>query len=257
MNGLVTVYGNEVAERLEAIQAFAMAGGLEPAVDIFVEALEKDGIIQAFGTGHSQSFAMEIAGRAGGLVPTHAMKLEDLVLLGHRPVAALGTPEFERDPTVADELYDLYDVRPTDAFIIASNSGANGSTVGMALRAKREGHPVIAVTSLEHTRGVTSRHPSGKRLYEVADVVLDNLAPFGDAVVELSDGTTVGAISSITSEYLAQLLTIEVAARLGETGIVPPLYISANVPVGDEHNNALITQYGARIQPYTGSPAGG
>ena len=73
-------------------------------------------------------------------------------------------------------------------FLIASNSGVNGSIVGMALKAKDHGHQVIAVTSLEHTNAVTPKHPSGKRLSEVADVVIDTLAPYGDTTMSIGEG---------------------------------------------------------------------
>ena len=240
----------EVTSRLRTLHELAAKGGLDAAIDIMATSLANDGVIQAFGTGHSQAFAMEIAGRAGGFIPTHAIRLQDLVLLGSRPLSALEGSEFERDHTVADQLYDLYDIRPQDAFIIASNSGANGSTVGLALRAKSEGHPVIAVTSLEHSNGVVSKHPSGKRLFEVADVVLDNLAPFGDATLDASSGVKMGAVSSITAAYLAQLLTVGTAAKLEAAGVFPPMYISANIPGGDEHNHELEDKYGARIKPF-------
>ena len=169
------------------------------------------------------------------------------------PLAIRGIKEmitYARDHGVADRLWELYEIRPTDSLAIASNSGANGSTVALALRAKTEGIPVIAVTSLEHSRGVTSKHPSGKRLFEVADVVIDNRAPFGDTTVPLSEGLKVGAVSSLTAAYVAQLLTIGAAARLREQGVLPPLYISANIPGGDEHNHALQERYGHRIRPY-------
>ena len=250
MTNLMADYHHEVATRLAALQEAAAGGALDAAVTIFADCLAAGGVIQAFGTGHSQAFAMEIAGRAGGFIPTNAIKLQDLVLIGARDVAALGGAEFERDATVADELYDLYDIRPQDAFVIASNSGANGSTVGLALRAQSEGHKVIAVTSLEHSGAVTSKHPSGKRLFEVADVVLDNLAPYGDATMDPYGDVKMGAVSSITAAYLAQLLTVGTAAKLREAGVMPPMYISANIPGGDEHNNALKAEYAGRINPY-------
>ena len=133
-------------------------------------------------------------------------------------------------------------------FIIASNSGVNGSIVEMALRAKERDHPVIAVTSVEHTKAVTPKHPSGKRLAEVADVVIDNLAPFGDTTMTIGDGIGVGAVSSITAAFVAQLLTIMVADRLVQAGERPPVYISANIPGGDEHNHALEDRYRGRIR---------
>jgi uncharacterized phosphosugar-binding protein len=153
----------------------------------------------------------------------------------------------ERDESVADELYGLYSFEPADVFVIASNSGVNGSIVGLALRAKADGHPVIAVTSLAHTNAVTPKHSSGKRLSEIADVVIDNRAPFGDTTIDLGDGLSAGAVSSITAAYIAQLLTLGAARRLRDAGEVPPLYLSANIPGGDTHNDALKARYGERI----------
>ncbi|MEX0429446.1 sugar isomerase domain-containing protein [Nocardioides sp. DS6] len=240
-------FAGQVRSRLAAIDEEVRVGGLDPALDLIVTSLRKGGVLQAFGTGHSQAFAMEIAGRAGGLIPTHAVALRDVVLKGGRDAAILADGTLERDATIVDELYALYRFDPADVFLIASNSGVNGSIVGLALRAKEEGHPVIAVTSLEHTNAVTPKHPSGKRLSEIADVVIDNRAPYGDTTLPLGDGLGVGAVSSITAAYLAQLLTVGAAARLRADGEVPPLYISANVPGGDEHNNALKERYAGRI----------
>ncbi len=107
------------------------------------------------------------------------------------------------------------------------------------------------MTSLEHTNAVTPKHNSGKRLSEIADVVIDNRAPYGDATIALGDGLSAGAISSITAAYIAQLLTLGTAQRLRDAGEVPPLYVSANVPGGDEHNDALKAQYGERIASLT------
>ncbi|MER7301664.1 SIS domain-containing protein [Nocardioides sp. NPDC127514] len=241
-------FDEQVRTRLSELQSMAQSGGLDKAVEAMVGSIRNGGVLQAFGTGHSQAFAMEIAGRAGGLIPTHAIALRDTVLKGDRPASDLKGGLLERDTNIANELWELHEFHPEDVFLIASNSGVNGSIVGIALRAKEEGHTVIAVTSLEHTNAVTPKHPSGKRLAEIADVVIDNLAPFGDATVPVGDGGVLaGAVSSITAAYIAQLLTLATAARIEETGETPPLYLSANIPGGDEHNDALKARYGERI----------
>ncbi|MER7557106.1 SIS domain-containing protein [Nocardioides sp. NPDC126508] len=241
-------FDEQVRTRLSELQSFAQSGGLDEAVEAMVTSIRNGGVLQAFGTGHSQAFAMEIAGRAGGLIPTHAIALRDTVLKGDRPASDLKGGLLERDTNIADELWELHEFHPEDVFLIASNSGVNGSIVGIALRAKEKGHTVIAVTSLEHTNAVTPKHPSGKRLAEIADVVIDNLAPFGDATVPVGDdGILAGAVSSITAAYIAQLLTLGTAARIQEAGETPPLYLSANIPGGDEHNDALKARYGERI----------
>jgi uncharacterized phosphosugar-binding protein len=118
----------------------------------------------------------------------------------------------------------------------------------MALLAKEKGHDVVAVTSMQHTMQVQPNHPSGKRLCDVADVVIDNLAPFGDATLTLVGDVPVGAVSSITCAFIAQLLTMGVAERIGGQGRTPPLYLSANIPGGDDHNHELESRYEGRIR---------
>ncbi len=238
----------EATTRLDALTKRAEAGELDAAVDLMVEAIDRGGVVQAFGTGHSEAFAMEIAGRAGGLIPTNKIALRDIVLWGDRSVDDLIGSSLEREESVVDELFAASVISPEDVFIIASNSGVNGSIVGVALKAKERGHKVIAVTSLEHTAAVEPKHPSGKRLSEIADVVIDNLAPYGDSTLDLGEGVKAGAISSITAAFIAQLLTLGVATTISASGATPPMYISANIPGGDEHNHALEDLYRDRIR---------
>ncbi len=248
-SGYVTAFEKEVTGRIRDLADLAERGGLETAITLMADAVERGGVIHAFGTGHSEAFAMEIAGRAGGLIPTNKIALRDAVLWGsHELDELLGQPPLERDPAIAEDLFATVRRQPEDVFVIASNSGVNGSVVGVALLAKEAGHPVIAVTSLEHTRAVEPKHPSGKRLAEVADVVIDNLAPYGDATLAHAGDVRVGAVSSITAAFIAQLLTIGVAERLTGPDRVAPLYISANVPGGDDHNKELEERYADRIR---------
>ena len=247
-------YADGVLSRVEQLAQLADDGGLDPAIELLTNAIQGGAVLQAFGTGHSEAFAMEIAGRAGGLIPTNKIALRDVVLRGSRDAGALGGSTLERDPSIADELWAVSPIQPGDVFLIASNSGVNGSIVGLALLAKQHGHPVIAVTSMAHTMAVQPKHASGKRLCDVADVVIDNLAPFGDATIDLppaQDGDSpdvpVGAVSSITSAFIAQLLTLGVAERINAAGQVPPLYLSANIPAGDAHNSALEARYAGRL----------
>jgi uncharacterized phosphosugar-binding protein len=248
VSSLVGRYQAEVDTRLAALAEDARAGGFDAAIDLLVDALDRGGVIQAFGSGHSEAFAMEIAGRAGGLIPTNKIALRDVVLYGGHGVDELLGSSLERSPDLVEELFDLTPVGQEDVFVIASNSGVNGSIVGLALLAKERGHRVIAVTSMEHTLRVNPKHASGKRLHEVADVSIDNRAPYGDATLELPGGIPVGAVSSITAAFIAQVLTMGTAARIAASGATPPLYISANIPGGDEHNHALEDLYRGRIR---------
>jgi uncharacterized phosphosugar-binding protein len=230
--------------KLEATQM----ENIRKAGALLADAIQKDGVVQVFGTGHSRAFAMEMANRAGGLVPMNAMDPEILFLRQVLPMTLWHTPELERDPEMAHKLLAQYDLRPADAFIVVSNSGRNGSTVELAMQVKKHGHPLIVVTSMEHSTQVTSRHPSGKKLYELADIVIDNCGPYGDALLPIEGRDyKVCAISSITGAMIAQGLTAEIIGNLQKAGAEIPVLISANVDGGDAHNNALRDKYGARI----------
>jgi uncharacterized phosphosugar-binding protein len=233
----------EAVRRVAREQADAVAA----AADLVVEGLRAGGVVQTFGTGHSQALAMELTGRAGGLVPTNMIALRDLVLLGGEPPELLFTEHLERDPAVGRRLYDLAGVSPSDVFVMASNSGGNGSVVELAHVVKEHGHPLVVITSMAHSSRVTSRHPSGQRLFELADVVLDNGAPYGDAVLATGD-VAVCAISSITAALLAQMIVAEVVRTMLAAGETPPVYVSSNVPEGDAHNDALEARYAGRIR---------
>jgi uncharacterized phosphosugar-binding protein len=190
---------------------------------------------------------MEIAGRAGGFVPTNMLAIRDIVIYGGVKPADVDRL-VERDPAVAHQIYDLATTTSEDVFVIGSNSGGNGSVVEMAQLVRERGHRVIAITSLAHSTRIESRHPSGKRLFELADVVIDNCAPYGDSLLPLAGGGSVCAVSSITSALAAQMMVAEVVARQLAAGVTPPVYLSANVPGGDEHNDELEARYAGRIR---------
>jgi len=232
---------------LERVSAQA-SGPVQRAADLVVASLRSGGVLQAFGSGHSEALAMELAGRAGGLVPTNRISLRDVVIFGGEPPEVLSSGTLERDPDIARRLYDLAAPHGSDVFVIASNSGVNGSIVEMARIVKEQGHPLIAITSVTQTAELESRHPSGTKLADHADVLLDNGAPYGDAVLDLPDGGKVCAVSSITAALVAQLLAAEIIRRLIAAGETPPVYLSANIPGGDEHNSSLEQRYAGRIR---------
>lgn len=238
------------ASQVQELVADVIASQAEPvrrAAALIVAALRDGGVVNAFGSGHSEAISMEIAGRAGGLVPSNRLAIRDLVLYGGAPPSIL-TRELERDPAIAQQIYDLAPVRPQDAFVIISSSGVNGSVVELATIVKGRGHPLIALTSVAHSERMTARHPSGRKLLDLADVVLDNGAPYGDAVLPLPGGGAYGAVSTITSALLAQLMITEVIEELVQAGETPPIYLSANITGGDEHNQAMEARYAGRIR---------
>ena len=117
----------------------------------------------------------------------------------------------------------------------------------MAQQAKENNHPVIVVTSLEASSKSKTRTVDGKKLYQCADVVIDNHVPIGDGVLEIDNSLT-GAVSSIIGSYIAQSIVLEVIKLYKEHHQEPPIYKSANTPGGDEHNKKLYEHYKSRIK---------
>ncbi|HYG60633.1 MAG TPA: sugar isomerase domain-containing protein [Symbiobacteriaceae bacterium] len=237
-------YWVEAAAVIARMQA-TPGPAIREAAAMCASAILAGGVVQVFGAGHSRAFGMEMSGRAGGLVPMHVFGLEEVAPPGRRGLALL---DLERSPETAHALLGVFPILPADVFIIASNSGRNGCPVELALELKRRGHKVIAVTSLDHSSNVTSRHPSGLRLFELADVLIDNGAPFGDALLSAPGlRESVCAVSSVTGALIAQALTAEIIRLIGEAGAEPPVYISANVDGSDLHNAMLEERYRGRI----------
>ena len=241
-------FATTAAEAIRAVST-SQAAAVAAAAQLVADCIADGGVLQAFGTGHSEAFAMEVAGRAGGYIPTNKLALRDAVAAAGAEVDPEVAGKLERDPALAPYIYALApEVQPQDVFLIASNSGGNGSIVEFARLVKEKGHPLVAVTSLAHTTRVTSRHPSGLRLFEVADVVLDNGAPYGDAVLPLPGGGAACGLSSVTAALLAQMVVADSLALLVEREVTPPVYLSANIPEGDAHNDALEARYAGRLR---------
>lgn len=243
-----TGYLAEVRRIVDHVETTQLDAVLAAAA-LVADSIAAGGVLQAFGTGHSEALAMELAGRAGGFVPSNKLAMRDLILFGGEPVEVLDDPKIERQEGLAKRIYELAPVQPQDLFVIASNSGGNGVIVDLAEHVTSRGHKLIAITSLEHTARITSRHSSGKRLKDFADVVLDNGAPYGDSVLPLpSLGANVCGISSVGNTILAQTMIAEAVRLLAGRGIEPPVYLSANAVGGDAHNDVLEARYAGRIR---------
>lgn len=218
---------------------------IEKAAEAFAVALENDNNIFLFGTGHSHMLAEELFYRAGGLVKIQPVFEEDLML----HISASKSTEFERLEGYAQKLFDDYSMKKNDVIIIISNSGRNGVCVDMAQLAKENGLVVIALTNLNHSKSMASRHPSGKKLYEFADIVLDNMGCVGDASVYFPEINRNAAPTS-TSAGAAMLNAIVTGCieKMLEDGYVPEVFSSSNVDGGDAVNEAFLRKYRGKIK---------
>ena len=161
---------------------------------------------------------------------------------------AVSSTKFERLPGVAKIVFDGADIRKGEPILIASNSGINSVPIEMAMLAKENGNPVIVLTSAKVSALAQSRHSSGKRLFELGDVVLDTNVPKGDSVIDCGNGLKTGSVSSIVSLYIVQKLALGVAEKFVQNGEEPPIFKSANVPGGDEYNQKLLAKFKGRIR---------
>jgi uncharacterized phosphosugar-binding protein len=144
---------------------------------------------------------------------------------------------------------ERYVINDGDVMIIASNSGRNSVPVEMAIAAKARGLTVIALTSLQHSQSQASRHPSGRRLFEIADIVLDNCGVVGDAALEIEGiPGRIGATSTVIGAALLHALIYRVVQKMMAKGIEPDITISANVDGSDAHNRPLFAQYRDRLR---------
>ena len=222
---------------------------IQAGAKIMADTILNDGVVHVFGTGHSVGFGMEMQNRVGSLACIHKMDLSDFVLKGKVSLEEFRDKEnrFERKSGVADQLYNMYDVRPTDSFIIISNSGINGIVIDLAITAKNKGHKVIVVTSWQHTSAEKSRHPSGFKLYEKGDVVIDNCGPRGDALLETGKIEKICSVSSITGAFIAQSLETETCRILQEKNVELPIFWDENLEGAKAHNEALRHIYKGRV----------
>lgn len=240
----MTRYQQAVLELLGTIGR-TQAEPLERAARAVFASLRNGGVFHVFGGGHSHALAEEAYHRAGGLVPVNA--IQEVFLTPLTPPRTSG--ELERVPGLARIILDGHDLRPGEALMVISNSGINAVPVEMALEGKARGLTVIALTSLRHSRAAASRHPSGRRLFEVADLVLDNCGEPGDGAVRYEglEGR-VGPTSLLAGAFLVNALVCRVVELFLESGLTPPVYRSANLPGGDEHNRRLEAKYRGRIR---------
>ncbi len=219
------------------------SGAIDEAAKAVADSLEKGGTLFAFGTGHSHMLAEELFYRAGGLVKVHPIL--DAPLMLH--VGASRSSEVERIPGYAATLVGFgADPGERDVMIIFSNSGRNAVPVDMALIMKERGVKTIAVTNLNHSRASSSRHPSGKRLFEICDIVIDNGGCVGDASIN-AEGYVCGPTSTVIGAAIVQCIACGATGELAARGVKPEVFCSSNVDGGDEINHGYIRKYSKEI----------
>jgi len=223
---------NDLLARIASTQQ----GAIREAARVISDHIAGGGILYLLGSGHSIAIAMEAYHRAGGLAPVDV--IHDRTF-----------GRAERLEGYAQRLLKDYNIPAGGVVIVISNSGRNALPIEVALWCEARGIKTIAITSLAHSKSVTSRHSSGKRLFEIADVVIDNCGVPGDAALEI-EGLPGRACptSGIAGMFIIESVVAQVIENLAATGETPPVFISANVDGGDEHNEKLYAEYWHRIR---------
>jgi uncharacterized phosphosugar-binding protein len=227
----------ELLERIATTQDDA----LEQASRICTEAIAADGLVHAFGTGHSRIPVEELFPRYGSF-PGFNPIVELSMTFHTQVVGANGQRQamfIERVEGLADQILASFDLGPPDAMLVFSAAGVTAVPIEMAIGAKRLGLPVIAVTSVASAAAATPSHSSGTRLLDHADVVIDLCTPLGDALIQL-DGveTRIAPGSTVAAVAIANELKARTARALAERKLLPPVITSAAV-VGPERSAEL------------------
>ena len=215
------------------------------AADLLAGAVTGGGGIFIFGCSHAGILAEEVFYRTGGLAVINPIFYPGF-MLNTRPITL--TRQLERLDGLGKVLLEKNRVGGGDVLIIHSVSGRNNVPVEMADCARGLGATVIGITNVAYSSSVKSRHPSGKRLFEVCDLVIDNKGVCGDAAVRLEGlPEPVGPTSTACGAALLNALVIETEERLLSAGVVPPVFMSANLDGGDLHNQRIFETYKEQI----------
>jgi uncharacterized phosphosugar-binding protein len=244
MPGLRTVYRDQIVDILDKVLD-TEAAALDAARDAVVAALAADRLVYVAGSGHSHLLAEEAFYRAGGIAAAQAILDPDLMLhLGARRSTLIEREEGRAEKVLAD-----YPIGPGDVVFVASNSGRNAYPIELALGAKTRGATTIALTSRAHASATTSRHQSGKRLFEVTDIVIDNGGVYGDAGLPVGAGeVSMGPSSTIVGAFILNAIFAEAVDKLATMGIIADVYQSANKQGAETLAEAVIERWQTRIR---------
>ena len=213
----------------------------QKAADLIRTALETKHSVFIFGCSHAGILAEEVFYRTGGLAVINPIFFPGF-MLNTRPITM--TSQLERVDGLGKILLKENRLKTGDVLILHSVSGRNNVPVEMALEAKTMGVSTIAITNLAYSGSVTSRHPSGKRLFEACDLVIDNKGCTGDAAITLEGlPEKIGPTSTTVGAALVNALVIETVGGMLADGVFPPVFMSANLDGGDAHNKKIFEEY--------------
>ena len=247
-------YFHEAMARLQTLLE-GQRDALDRAAGLCTEAIASDGLVHLFGCGHSRMMCEEMTPRQGCFVGWHT--IVELGLTFHNlivgPNGLRQSLHLEKTPGYAEQILRNFAFGPRDVLIVLSTSGIREVIVEMAEGARRRGLAVIGVLSKAHCEQAKPAHASGRKLNDVADVLLDNGAPVGDSLLALEGCVNkTGPFSTVGGAMLMNLLRCEVAQRLLDRGI-EPVFLPSHQFVGsrtvEEQLEYFYAQYARRVGP--------
>ncbi|HZJ77598.1 MAG TPA: SIS domain-containing protein [Clostridia bacterium] len=237
-------YINVIKTLIEKVEQTQISK-IERAARIIADALENGNRIHAFGTGHSHILSEEIFYRAGGLVNINPIFESSLML--HE--SASKSTKIERLSGYGDIIFDHYGLKKDDVLFVFSNSGRNGVSIDLAKLATEKGLHVIVLTNMNHTMSGASRHESGKRLYEFAEIYIDNCGCAGDACVEIEGlQRRVSPTSTVIGAMILNAISARAVEMVTNDGFEAEVFSSSNVDGGDAINDRYIDKYKKEIK---------
>ena len=238
----------EYLDRLRDILTFIETEQAEPistAAKKLADVVRQDGIIYMFGTGHSHCAAEDLVSRAGGLAAIDL--IYDPASAGEFGMAKAGY--MERLVGVGQTTLRFSGISQKDALVVVSNSGLNNEPVEAALYGRELGVPVIVITSVSYSSSHRTRHSGGKKLMDLADVVIDTGVPFPDAMIKMKGlEQPMGPASTAVSIIVGHVLCLSIASLLLQQGARPDVYFSGNLDSAEEHNLGLWEKYRGRVR---------
>ena len=250
-------YINQAKAILDRIGSTQM-DAIERAADVCTDAIAGDGLVHLFGTGHSRIFVEEMFPRHGSFPGFHP--IVELSLTYHNLVVGSNGQRqamfLEHVEGFGQVILRNFVFSAPDCFLVFSNSGVNEVVVDVALEARRLKLPLIAVVSMEHCSASPAVHSSGKKLIDIADIVIDNCTPGGDALVRIPNlADPVGPGSTIGAAAVTNALKCRIAEKLTARG-KPPIVLTSSYFIGSEASKRRFDEcyddYRDRIQKVYG-----
>lgn len=222
---------------------------MNEAVDAMAKSVAAGGVVHIFGCGHTQVLGLEVWYRAGQ--PAFMSPVFNENLWPHNG-PLLGSA-MEKLEGFGELVFEAHDAQPGEVILVLSNSGRNAAPVEVALKAKERGLTVVGITSMDYSTRVSSKHSSGRRLFEIADIVIDNCGPLGDASLTVPGvGPKVGPVTTILNAAILDAMLVELVAKLAVMGVEPPVFTSANLDADLAKNAEYVRRYASRVRYYKG-----